>query len=256
MYGRENVIGANTIITRPVDKKENYIKRCMGVPGDKLEIRNGVAYVNDKMATVFPHSKSTYFVQTNGQFISQDFLEENDIEDGQPVGNNVFEFSLENEDVAKMKQQPGVTALTPANQKSGYVPLNPGEWTFPQDTANFKWNVDNFGPILLPKKGATVQLTPQNISLYHRIIYNYEKNKLEERNGKIFINGTEANSYTFKMDYYWMMGDNRHSSLDSRFWGFVPEDHIVGEPKFIWLSLDKNKRFIDQIRWDRMFKGV
>lgn len=253
MYGRNAVVGANTIITRPIDKKENYIKRCMGIPGDKLEQRNGVIYVNDKPAEVFPHAKSTYAVQTNGQYISEEFMEENDIEQGQQVGQNIFMFSLENEDVEKMKKQPGVLAVQHYTQKPGMSSTNPGEWTYPQDTANYKWDVDNFGPFIVPKKGATVALNAQNISFYRRIIFNYEGNKLEERDGKIFINGQEVTSYTFKMDYYWMMGDNRHNSLDSRYWGFVPEDHIVGKASFVWLS---HKESLFKLRWKRLFHSV
>jgi signal peptidase I len=122
---------------------------------------------------------------------------------------------------------------------------------FPSDS-NYKWTLDKFGPLYIPAKGATIKITMQNLSLYERIIGYYEKNKLEVRDDKIFINGIETDKYTFKMDYYWMMGDNRHSSLDSRFWGFVPEDHIIGKPRFVWLSLDKNKTFPKKIRWKRI----
>jgi signal peptidase I len=134
----------------------------------------------------------------------------------------------------------------------------PGKWDrniFPSNE-KYPWNVDNFGPLTIPAKGATVQLTTDNLPLYKRIISVYENNKLEVKGTEIRINGEVATSYTFKMDYFWMMGDNRHNSADSRYWGFVPEDHVVGKAKFIWLSMDKDKSFPAKIRFKRMFSVI
>jgi signal peptidase I len=246
-YNRELVNGSYTIVTRPVDKKENYIKRCIGIPGDKIQIVNGVVYVNDKPAPAFPHSKMTYEVQTKGQGFSTEFLEENHIE---IFGSNgvTYLMNLANEQIDMIRKQPHVVALRPSILPAG----NTQDWAFPQDPVNFRGNNrDNFQAFVVPKKGATVTLTPQNISFYRRIIFNYEKNSLEERGGKFIINGKETNTYTFKMNYYWMMGDNRHNSLDSRYWGFVPEDHIVGKAWFVWLSYGN-----DGMRWSRLFRGI
>ena len=127
--------------------------------------------------------------------------------------------------------------------------------TFPYDK-HFNWTRDNFGPMVIPAKGMTVNISLANIALYDKIIVNYELNKLEIKGNKIFINGKESTKYTFKMNYYWMMGDNRHNSADSRYWGFVPEDHIVGKAVFVWLSLDKNKSFPSNIRWNKMFRMI
>ncbi len=121
---------------------------------------------------------------------------------------------------------------------------------------DYNWNRDNFGPLVMPKKGVTVTLTKKNLPLYDRVISAYEGNKLDVKDDGIYINGELANSYTFKMDYYWMMGDNRHMSADSRYWGYVPEDHIVGKASFVWLSLDKDKSFLSKIRWNRIFTGI
>ena len=249
-YGRNAIVGMNTIITRPVDKKDNYIKRCVAVPGDKLEIRNGVVYINNEPGEVFPHAQSTYRVLTNGQGLSAEFLEENDIDQPAGFGNNQYMFTLANDKLALMKKQPQVIEVSAYNDPAGYVPQSPGAWVFPHDTTNFKWNKDNFGPLVIPKEGTSVQLTPQNIAIYRRLISIYERNNFEERGGKFYIEGKEITSYTFKMNYYWMMGDNRHNSADSRYWGFVPIDHVVGKASFVWLSHENG------LRWNRLFRSV
>lgn len=246
MGSREMVHAQYTIITRPVDKKENYIKRCMGVPGDKIQIVDGKVFVNDKPAQVFPHAKLTYQVATNGQGFDTEFLEENSIE-MRGMNAGVYFLNIPNDKLGAIKALPNVVAV----KVDAIAPGSTVDMAFPHDPANFRWNRDNYGPMVIPAKGTTVTLTPQNIALYRRIIFNYEGNAFEERNGKFFINGKETNTYTFKMDYYWMMGDNRHNSADSRYWGFVPEDHIVGKASFVWLSYGEGG-----LRWSRLFRGI
>lgn len=249
---REALKSRYSIITRPVDKKENYIKRCVGLPGDKLEVRDGMLFINDAPAQLFPHQKRSYTVQTKGMGLSEEFIDDNNIDKElfQTNGAGAYLLNLENYQVALVKALPGTVSVTPNIFPKGYAEEGS---TFPHDTVNFKWNRDNYGPIMIPKEGTTVQLNAQNIALYRSIIGNYEGNKLEERDGKIFINGKEATSYTFKMDYYWMMGDNRHNSLDSRYWGFVPINHVVGKAWLVWLSY---KESISHIRWGRLFHTV
>lgn len=247
--GREQLHSRFTIESRPVDKTDNYIKRCMGGPGDVIEIRNGMVWVNNEQAPVFPHAKTSYYVITNGSPLSQEALDEYHVE-VEAVQGNQYKLHIENQAVPAIQKQPQVVRFIPDIMPAGVVG-DVAAWTFPQDTAHFKWNVDNFGPLIIPKKGITVNLSPENIALYRRLIGVYEGNRLEERNGQFIINGQPATSYTFKMNYYWMMGDNRHNSLDSRYWGFVPEDHIVGKAWFVWLSYGE-----DGIRWSRLFRGV
>jgi signal peptidase I len=246
--GRDRVMGNFTIITRPVDKKENYIKRCIGVPGDVLEIKNARVYINGQPNILFPHSKLNYLVKSKGSLPAVD----DNLEMSLMVNNSTYIYNLANDQADIMRKAPNVaSAEIYMNTPAGSAPMEPAEWVFPFDTANYKWNRDNFGPLTIPKEGVTVTLTPQNIAVYRRIIRNYEGNTLDEKDGKFLINGQEATSYTFKMDYYWMMGDNRHNSLDSRYWGFVPIDHVVGKAWFVWFSGGS-----DGIRWKRMFRGI
>ena len=250
--GRENIISKYKIITRPVDKKENYIKRCIGLPGDVLEIKHARVYINKEPNVLFAHSKLNYIVKTNGKMP----MAGENLEMSQMVNNGVYIYNLENDQVDELKKAPNVLSVDLWEMyPPGVAPADPGEWVFPLDVANYKWNRDNFGPLTIPKEGATVELTPKNISIYRRIIRNYEGNTLEEQDGKFILNGKAATSYTFKMDYYWMMGDNRHNSLDSRYWGFVPIDHIVGKAWFVWLSYGEGGMFKD-MRWKRLFHGI
>ncbi len=239
-----------TILSRPVDKKENYIKRCVGIPGDTIEVRGGYLYVGNTLSKQYPHAKMTYTIATNGQVSLDEFIEEQDMnpdEVNYDPNSKMYLANLANDQVAAIKKMNGVLAIAPFVLDKNDTRDN----AFPNDTANFKWNRDFYGPFIVPKAGQQVALTLQNIALYQRIIANYEHNDLAIQDGKIYINGKESSSYTFQMNYYWMMGDNRHNSADSRYFGFVPDDHIVGKAWFVWLSFG-NKG----IRWNRLFRSI
>ncbi|GGH13418.1 signal peptidase I [Mucilaginibacter phyllosphaerae] len=245
---------------RPVDKRENYIKRCQGAPGDTLSLVNAQVYVNGKAAPNPPGEQTDYTVTTNGMDVNPDILAELNVSNY----DNVPSPTMTKDAAAKLKTYSNVKAITPNYMPAGLTdPLNPvfpasspQKYKLNPNNKNFDWNVDNYGPIIIPKKGWTVKLDSLTLPVYGRAIEIYEGNKLEINNGKILINGKETTTYTFKMNYYWMMGDNRHDSLDSRYWGFVPEDHIVGKALFVWMSWDDNGSFFSKIRWSRLFMGI
>ena len=248
------------VIVRPDDKKDNYVKRCVAIAGDSLSVINGTVYVNGVQQPQYDGIQSTYTVYTNGSSINSKILEEIGLyHDGLYFDSSLPgypEMTLTKSELKKIEQLPVVVDIRenidvyPPDYPDSYLTLFP----FDED---FRWTRDNYGPIWIPEKGATVELTPDNLPLYQRIIDVYEGNDINvTQDGRIFINGEEAGSYTFRQDYYFMMGDNRHNSLDSRYWGFVPEDHIVGKPAMIWFSSDRNKSFPKNIRWNRLFKFV
>ncbi len=240
------------VISRPIDKREHYIKRCVGLPGDTLSYVGGVLYVNGQVAENPENMQYNYIVKTNGTPLNKMRLKEMGISYDDMAGNsaNLYNLPLTGEMVEKLK---GFTNVLSVER----VVLNePSPEVFPFDVTKYPWSTDNFGPLYIPKKGETVKLTTQNVVLYERIIDVYEGNELSIKGDVIYINGQPADSYTFKMDYYWMMGDNRHGSADSRFWGFVPEDHVVGKAWIVWFSLDKDNSFLKAVRWNRLFKGA
>ncbi|MDR0971298.1 MAG: signal peptidase I [Bacteroidales bacterium] len=327
-YGRQRVWSSpqefGEIIARPVDKRENFIKRCIALPGEEVKIINSVVYINDKPIEQPKDYQITYKIETENEstinekellnigvskedmammYISyytnltktqiENLLSTPYVLDIEPMNSQISTYTtftkipckiifhpdlvdkrsvlsmvgvdsteinstinyptlpLTTDMVEQIKRFPYVKNIIPVIQLKGYGDEN----LFPFQK-NLNWNIDNYGPVLVPKKGMTVELNENNIALYKRVIETFEKNKFEQKNNRIYINDKEVTSYTFKMDYYWMQGDNRHNSMDSRYWGFVPEDHIVGKASFVWLSINKDMSGLKWIRWNKLFRLI
>ncbi len=256
----------------PTDLKTNYIKRCIGIPGDQLEVRQQVVYINGKPFSKPPRAEHEYFMRTT-QTLDEAFFRKYDIvndfrDPSAPTLN--WQPLEEYNDSTKAAVTVGyrvntteavIEQLKPFDWVKGIEPMadKPGEM-MPgiYGTPAYKWNRDNYGPVTIPKQGTTVQLNEQTIALYGTVIEKYEGNeRVELTTNSVKINGQPITSYTFKQDYYFMMGDNRHNSADSRYWGFVPEDHIVGKAVFVWMSLDPNPdAWYNKIRWNRLFRTI
>ena len=248
ILGRDKVASLGEYVVRPVDKKDHYVKRCVALPGDTLEIKDGMVWINGRKEEVEPGIQLSYKVVTNGQRINSKTMEQL----GLNPSEIYFDSSLPGypamiltaEMLEKVKELPNVVNVSD-NLERDAASVSREIFPFTEDSG---WTRDFFGPLWIPAKGATVKITVDNLPLYERIITAYEHSDLQQ--------ALKDGEYTFKQDYYFIMGDNRHNSLDSRYWGFVPEDHIVGRPALIWLSTDKGKSFPKNIRWRRFLKFV
>lgn len=266
------------IIYRPVDRRDHYVKRCIGMPGETIEIRDNQVYINGSTLPNPTKMQLNYLIQTDGQALSKEVLDALEINyrdvvemsvnvqsaqemqvleqsyglsslDGGLNMGRIYHIPLTIEMKARLESEPYIRKIVVEQSPSG-------DYCYPLGLAT-GWTRDNYGPLLIPHAGMQIELTPHNLALYERCIRAYEGHKLEVTpEGKVMIDGAVQTHYTFGMDYYFMLGDNRHNSADSRYWGFVPEDHIVGKPLFIFFSRNDEQSFFSGIRWERMFRGV
>ncbi|KPL12647.1 MAG: hypothetical protein AMS26_16780 [Bacteroides sp. SM23_62] len=254
-YGRKTILSQYEIITRPVDKRENFVKRCVGLPGDTLELRHSSIFVNGRELTQQPFIQFNYYVRTNGEKLDSIFITDLELTEADRLydpSRESYVFPLTANQAAKIRELPNIQVVTRLENTT--KPLS--YFSFFPYSPDYPWTEDNFGPLVIPEKNQTVRLSIKNLLLYRRIIEVYEKNHLEVRDSIIFINHEPRNSYTFGMDYFFMLGDNRHNSADSRIWGFVPEDHVVGKAVLVWLSIDRSKKGWKRFRWHKMFKKI
>ena len=248
-YIASNPVEFGDIDSRPTDRRENYVKRCVGLPGQTLQIKNRIVYLDGKPNKEPENVQYTYYVKLKNE-IPESLIEELGIsmEDLASLQRNGF-MPLTKKAVRALAARKDIVESIRINTDATVGDL------YPQNAVT-GWTRDNYGPIWIPAKGKSIQIDMNNIAIYERPIRVYEGNQLEVKNNQIYINGKLAHHYTFKLDYYWMMGDNRHNSADSRYWGFVPEDHIVGKPIFIWWSSDPDRKGFKGIRWNRLFRLV
>ena len=245
-----NAAEYGNIMTRPTDRRENYVKRCVGLPGQTLEIKNRVVYLDGKPNKEPDNVQYTYWVKPQNVQFPEDLIEELGITNEEiSILRATGYMPMTKRTVAELSKRKDLIESIEVNTDAD-------EWDIYPLNGNKHWTRDNYGPIWIPNKGETLILNLDILPIYERCIRAYEGNKLEVKNGKIYINDKQTDRYTFKMDYYWMMGDNRHNSADSRYWGFVPEDHIVGKPIFIWWSSDPDRGGFGGIRWSRLFRIV
>ncbi len=253
-YGKEHIMKRYQLLYRSVDKRDNYVKRVIGMPGDTVKIQHGVAYVNNNRELLMKGVQYNYSIKIIKKESLSLFdtlgISSYDIEPNEY--NSIYTLPLTFEQYFTIIDSGYFKAIV---KYENIDPTEANKRIFPFHE-DFTWTEDNYGPIVVPEKGIEIKINTKNLHLYQRIITAYEGNDLYVRNNHIYINGIIRQTYTFKMNYYFMLGDNRHNSKDSRYWGFVPEDHIIGKARIVWLSVDKNKSFPNNIRWDKMVKFI
>lgn len=254
-YGRDYILSEFDVITHPVDKRENYVKRCIGMPGDTIQIYNGEIRINGETKPALPLQKFKYYVSTLGEPLPDELLDSLKILKSSvtynPV-NSLHVLYLADENVKSLKSYPTVRSI---KKYSEPMLSFQNQEIFPHSN-NYRWTSDNFGPVIVPARGDSISINTLNIPLYQRIIDVYEQNDLKVVNGDILVNGQVVTTYVFKLDYYFVMGDNHHNSADSRYWGFVPEDHLLGKAVNVWFSVEPDKSLLEGLRKERIFSSI